>query len=277
MSLIQNGVQVFDVNYNGVSLSQINHNGVDVWYKVNPSPTALLREGSLIQVISTGSRSPADKLQNYIFVNSNKLIPGRHYGFILCTSGERNANRSLYYENNIVETIQSRGYNSGPNNTMHDLTIQKLLDSVNGIRSNPEVSYYGSFVYKPGFIEVPSVSQKSYGEIVVNYTFNVSDPGKGGAELFVYPIEYLADLCTLLNIDVRRVYNSGWSPSLKNYETSYNNLYVNEGTVTVSNTINSITAVEIDSGANPFNITKEIDNGNGTKTINYEWTSLYLP
>lgn len=276
MSLIQNGVQIFDVNYNGVSLSQINHNGVDVWYKVNPLPTALLREGSILQTVSQGTRTPADKLQNYVYVNSNKLIPGRRYGFILATSGQSIGHRDFFYEDSSVERVSCRAYDNSPYHVFHNFTIQKFLDYKNGIRSNPEVSYYGAFVYKPDYITAPN--QKSYGEVIFNYTSGASDPGKGSAELFVYPIEYLADLCTLLGFPVRRFYDNEWKEESISYESTYSNNFINTEVITVPTSTNTISAVFSDGGGNyPYNIIEELDNGNGTKTITYEWTSRNLP
>lgn len=198
MSLYYNGGIIYDYIYNGVALSQMQYNGVDVWYKVNESNSALLSTGAIYIATSHGTRSPADKISNYAYIpSSSGLTVGKRYGYIIFTSGERAANRQLY----DGTVIYSRGYNSGYTSTI--LNGANVYDFKVGTNTtNKCYSYHGAFTYNPATIN--SGSGSAYGQLIAKYTYNVSDAGKGGIVVYVYPLEYLADLCNKTGRPVRR-------------------------------------------------------------------------
>lgn len=192
MSLYLNNNHITEVIYNDTNLEQLNYNGVDVWYKVNNSPSASLTAGTLHKAYSFGTRTPADKISNYVIINSESLIQGKKYGYILGTSGERTGNRLLY----DGRVITSRAYNSGYTEYVDSLTVNNFVNG--GYYINAEVSDYGSFTYNISTITAGDGST-AQGFKLAGYTYNVSDPGKGGAIAFIYPYEYLHDLCILNN------------------------------------------------------------------------------
>lgn len=154
----------------------------------------------LYSTYSYGTRTPADKISNYIIVYSSDLTIGGKYAYIMTTSGERTANRQL--ANGTV--IISRGYNSASWSAERAATTYQMLKD-NGIGYTfynsawIQLSDMGTFTYDPRLITAADGSSAT-GHLISKNTFNVSDPGKGDANCYVYDLNYMINLCSVYGI-----------------------------------------------------------------------------
>lgn len=144
---------------------------------------------SILQVSSTGTRSPADKISNYAYVPTGSgLTVGKKYSYLIATSGERTANRKL----SDGTTINSRGYNGGTISPINNLDMGDVQSgSVTG--SNAQYNFQGNFVYNPQTITAGDGSTAE-GHLICKNTFNVSDAGKGGIKVYIYEYTCLKSL-----------------------------------------------------------------------------------
>lgn len=150
---------------------------------------------------SDGTRTPADKISNYVYLNSSDLIAGVKYAYLLTTSGERTANRVL--ANGTV--IDSRGYNNDNWQAERAATTYQILkDSGIGYEFSSEgariqLSSMGTFTYNPVLITTGDGSSAT-GHLICKNTYNVSDPGKGDANVYAFDYDYFYNLCQVYGI-----------------------------------------------------------------------------
>jgi hypothetical protein len=137
---------------------------------------------AIVVASSSGSRSPADKITNYCYVNSSQLTIGKKYAYLIATAGERPANRQL----SDGTVISCRGYNDGGLARINALTMQHVEDKT--YYNKALYNYQGCFIYNPKTIV--SGSGSAFGHLIAKNTYNVSDPGKGGIKAYIY--EYTA-------------------------------------------------------------------------------------
>jgi len=155
---------------------------------------------AILTVESVGTRSPGDKISNYAYVNSDLLIEGKKYAYLIATSGERTANRDL----SDGTQINSRGYNSGFISSIDGLDMADVQSG--SVVSLAQYNYQGCFEYNPKTITAGNGST-AYGHLIAKHTYNVSDSGKGGIKVYIY--EYTA-LKSLFAYAYSRTGNSNW-------------------------------------------------------------------
>lgn len=150
-----------------------------------------LADISILTVQSGGTRSPADKIQNYCYIDANDALMntpngmrnGKKYAFLIATSGERRALRKL----SDGTVINSRGYNSGFLSYIDRLTIDNI--GTGRFYANAQYNFQGCFEYNPKTI-VAGNGSTAFGHLLAKNTYNVSDAGKGGIKAYIY--EYTA-------------------------------------------------------------------------------------
>ena len=175
------------------------------------SNLATLQGSELGHVHSHGTRSPADKVQNYIVAyaaSQNKpsnntatvgiynLTSGRRYAYITMTSGDKLGYRRLGYSNTLAA---SRMYNSGQAETQHDnATLSEAITGVNSIAANNRVGCgrQGAFTYSNALIYGghPNQGGVTAGALIQKNTEQNSDAGKGNASCYVYDYHFLENL-----------------------------------------------------------------------------------
>jgi hypothetical protein len=164
-------------------------------------------------IFVNGTRSPADKIQNYVFATNDyrarqalgnfglivfnqALTPGVKYGYTLTTSGIQTGNRTL--ANGTV--ILSAAYNGADPNQENQITYQMFRDfGVNHLVGNSRLSSVGTFTYNPQTIVAGDGSSLA-GHKLASFTYNASDPGKGGATVVVHNYCYFLNLCNTYGI-----------------------------------------------------------------------------
>jgi hypothetical protein len=143
---------------------------------------------SILQVQSTGTRSPGDKISNYAYVPStSSLVVGKKYSYLIATAGERTAQRNL----SDGTTINCRGYNSGDVGRIHNLTMSNVQSG--SVVNNASYNFQGNFIYNPKLITAGNGSTAN-GHLIARNTFNVSDAGKGGIVVYIYEYTCLESL-----------------------------------------------------------------------------------
>lgn len=193
MTIAFNGTEVNSVFFNGTEVNSVYQNGTLVF---PAAPAAIgtsfgADPNKLLTATSVGTRAPADKISNYVYINSGLLTVGEKYAFILTGSGELAANRNL--ANGTV--ISTRGYNSANSAAEAAITYQNWKTSGIGYTAGVAMlTYQGIFTYNPVLITAGDGSS-AVGELICRNTYNVSDSGKGNASAFVYPLAYLRYLC----------------------------------------------------------------------------------
>ena len=200
MTITTNGTALNSVFFNGTEVNSVHHNGTLVFPETPASIATAI--GSDTNVIVTagsgGTRTPADKISNYVYINSGSLTVGEKYAFLLTGSGEQTANRILA----DGTVINSRGYNSAVSGSVDGTTITYQGWKDNGIGytwhlggfTYVQLMYQGVFTYNPTTITAGDGSSAT-GELICKNTYNCSDAGKGNATVWVYPLAYLRYLC----------------------------------------------------------------------------------
>jgi hypothetical protein len=155
---------------------------------------------AILTVESVGTRSPADKISNYAYVNSNLLIEGKKYAYLIATSGERTANRRL----SDGTVINSRGYNDGQISRINALDMADVQSG--SVSNKAQYNFQGCFEYNPKTITAGNGST-AYGHLIAKNTYNVSDAGKGAIKVYIY--EYTA-LKSLFEYAYSRTGSSNW-------------------------------------------------------------------
>jgi hypothetical protein len=153
----------------------------------------------LVYTSSFGTRSPADKISNYVIFNSTNLIVGVKYCYIMGTDGDSAGNRVL--ANGTV--ISSRAYNSGsPDYTKNSMLYQYVKNGVGyqwTATTTNQTSSYGTFTYNPKNITAGDGST-GFGHLIAKNTYNATDPGKGGASCWALPYDYFYNMCSVYSI-----------------------------------------------------------------------------
>jgi hypothetical protein len=146
-----------------------------------------LADIAILTVQSGGTRSPADKIQNYCYIDASaapdSMRIGKKYAFLIATSGERAATRNL----SDGTPFSCRGYNSGYLSYIDNLTINNIGTGNYYVNANYNIQ--GCFEYNPKTI-VAGNGSSAFGHLLAKNTYNVSDPGKGGIKAYIY--EYTA-------------------------------------------------------------------------------------
>lgn len=186
--IIKNDVIVKRINYNSIDIQHCYYNNELVFCKTpDDYLTKTLGFHAITSAASDGSRSPADKISNYVYVYNTSLIIGRKYAFLLGTSGSRYGYRTLW--NGTV--ISSRCYNSGYTSHIDGLTFNHIKT---GLANGYAVfSYQGTFTYNPTII-IAGNGSSAYGSLICRNTYGNSDPGKGGAIAYIYEYECLKSI-----------------------------------------------------------------------------------
>lgn len=157
-------------------------------------------------VSSGGSRSPADKINNYcvIYAASQNvpsscgstdgifnLTSGDKYSYATMTSGDRNATRRL---GNSNSTVPSRGYNSAQSiGAMDNATLVECHNGANpSSGTNSGSGRIGSFTHTNATVN--SGSGSSAGTLIMKNTQNVSDAGKGNIVCYVFDYRFMRKL-----------------------------------------------------------------------------------
>lgn len=198
MTIAFNGTGVNSVFFNGTEVNSVHQNGTLVFpaAPVAVSTSFGTDPNVIVTATSGGTRTPADKISNYVYVNSGALTVGVQYAFILTGSGERTANRNL--ANGTA--INTRGYNLANSALEATITYQNWLSSGIGYTTGVAMlTYQGIFTYNPVLITAGDGSS-AVGTLIAKNTYNVSDAGKGNASAFVYPLAYLRYLCETYGI-----------------------------------------------------------------------------
>jgi len=145
---------------------------------------------SLYTEFKGGTRSPADKISNYIIIpDTNKLQAGKEYGFVLFTSGERSGKRN--WANG--SPFDSRCYNSGYD--FWDLKFSHFLSSPG---SNMVYTAQGVFLHQPTNI-IAGDGSNTVGTLIAKNTHDCSDSGKGSYRIFVFEKQKLQEIMNSLN------------------------------------------------------------------------------
>jgi hypothetical protein len=205
MPISFNGTGINSVVFNGTEVNSVYQNGTLV-FPAAPAPIATAIGADTNVIVTAGSggtRTPADKISNYVYVNSGLLTVGQQYAFLLTGSGEQAANRVLANGT----TINSRGYNSAVSGSVDGTTVTYQGWQTNGMGytwalggfTYVQLMYQGIFTYNPVLITAGNGSS-AVGTLIAKNTFNCSDPGKGNATAWVYPLAYLRYLCETYGI-----------------------------------------------------------------------------
>jgi CubicO group peptidase (beta-lactamase class C family) len=182
-----------------------------------PNPAALTTSmnadpNCLQSFFVNGTRSPADKIQNYLFATNDygprqalgnfslitqnqNLVEGVKYCYTLTTSGIRTGNRNLANGTQIF----SQAYNGASSAPENLITYENFRDfGVGYTVSTGRLSSVGTFTYNPRLITTGS--GELVGHLLAGFTYNASDPGKGGATIVVHNYCYFLQLCTTYGI-----------------------------------------------------------------------------
>ena len=202
MALFVNGVEVHEVSYNGqvdniYAPKSLYNNGVLVWPNQPPAVNTLIsQDPNLIQrVISVGRRAGSDGVCNANHVRNwltaTNLTPGRKYAYFMTTSGDRAAKRRLSDDTVII----SRGYNWGGAGTEAATSTWKMWAD-NGVgyeyssgSYRVRLTHWGKFQYNPKTY-TDSCGNQVYGHVLAFNTYEVSDAGKGDANVYIFDYAY---------------------------------------------------------------------------------------
>ncbi len=171
----------------------INHAKLLLTNKNIPAPQALsvyinADPNVLASMASGGTRDPADKISNYVYINSSNLIVGQKYCYFLGTAADYWGNRTL--ANGTV--ISSKAYNGG--SSQYDyLSWNHVKSGIGAAYGNSVLSSYGTITYNPKTI-VAGNGSSAYGHKICGYTYNASDPGKGNAKAWIFDYDYIRQL-----------------------------------------------------------------------------------
>jgi len=144
---------------------------------------------SLFTEFRGGTRSPADKISNYIIVPQTDLLTsGKEYAFVLFTSGERNGQRT--FANG--DTFSSRCYNSAG-----DKPASQFRHFLSSPGSQMYFSYQGTFLHDPVTV-IGAQGNTDIGTLIAKNTYCSSDSGKGGYRIFIYEKDVLEKILSLL-------------------------------------------------------------------------------
>lgn len=167
--------------------------------KVIPAPAALASAVSadpnlITSMVSGGTRSPADKISNYVYLNTAALNVGQKYCYVLGTTGDSGANRLLANGTQIP----SRGYNSA-DSSYDNLTYANVQAGPGSMSGIAMMSSYGTFTYNPKLITAGDGSTAT-GHLIARNTYNCSDAGKGNGKVYVFDFDYFYNLCYIRGI-----------------------------------------------------------------------------
>lgn len=203
MPIYMNGTEVYDVSFNGQldnpsAPTRLYHNDVLVWPAAPVALTTRMRDDPNVMqhIISYGRRAGSDGTCNANHVRNwivaKNLQPGRKYAYFLTTSGERTANRML----SDGTVISSRGYNWGIASAESSTTTWTMWKN-NGVgytyssgNATVMLTAWGKFEYTPKTYS-DSCGNSVYGHYICGNTYNVSDPGKGDANCYIFDYAYV--------------------------------------------------------------------------------------
>lgn len=175
---------------NGACVTQLTGSGTTL-----PGNTryALLTSTAIASYQTHGVRSGAgccnvgsnpDSINNYVFVPTNNVMTaGKKYAYLLLTSGDQEKVGGRVLANGTP--ITSRCYNNAEDPGVNSFTFSNLDGTQLGFS---KVSRQGTFTYSPATITAAD-GTTAQGVLIARNTLGsagCTDPGKGGARIYVY-------------------------------------------------------------------------------------------